>query len=102
MSSVIDFLERVGSDAQWRTASHDEIELALAAAQIEVPLREAILAKDASKLEALLGLTPQLGMFVPPDEEEEGEEDEEEDDSGENPQLKGIRDSLFRPSLQQS
>jgi hypothetical protein len=101
MSSVIDFLERVGSDAQWRTASHDEIELALAAAEIEVPLREAILAKDPSKLEALLGQVPQLGMMTLPDEEEEGEEDEE-DDAGEKPQPKSIRDSLFRPSLQQS
>jgi hypothetical protein len=59
MSSVIDFLERVGGDAQWRTASHDEMELALAAAEVEMPLREAILAKDASKLEALLGQMPQ-------------------------------------------
>jgi hypothetical protein len=99
MSSVIDFLERVGSDAQWRTASQDEIELALAAAEIEMPLRAAILANDASKLEALLGQAPQLGSMVPPDEEE-GEEDEE-DDAGEKPQLKSISDSLFHPSLQQ-
>ena len=99
MSSVIDFLERMGSDAQWRTASYDEIELALAAANIEMPLREAILAKDVCKFEALLGQTPQLGMMTPG--EEEGEEDEE-DDAGEKPQPKSIRDSLFRPSLQQS
>ena len=100
MSSVIDFLERMGSDAQWRTASYDEIELALAAANIEMPLREAILAKDVCKFEALLGQTPQLGMMTPG--EEEGEEDEEDDDSGEKPQPKGIRGSLLRPSLQQS
>lgn len=104
MSSVIDFLERMGSDAQWRTASYDEIELALTAANIEMPLREAILAKDVCKFEALLGQTPQLGMMTPGEEEgeEEGEEDEEDDDSGEKPQPKGIRGSLLRPSLQQS
>ena len=101
MSSVFDFLERMGSDAQWRTASHDEIDLALAAAEIDVPLREAILAKDAFKLEALLGQASQLGMMIPPDEEEEGEEDEE-DDSDEKPQLKAARDSRFHASLQQS
>jgi hypothetical protein len=101
MSSVIDFLERIGSDAQWRTASEDEIELALTAANIEMPLREAILAKDVSKFEALLGQTPQLGMMTPPDEEE-GEEDEEDEHSGEKPQPKGARDSRFHASLLRS
>jgi hypothetical protein len=76
------------------------MELALAAAEVEMPLREAILAKDASKLEALLGQMPQLGIMIPPDEEE-GEEDEE-DDAGEKPELKSIRGSLSHLSLQQS
>ncbi|GLQ46660.1 hypothetical protein GCM10007862_17110 [Dyella lipolytica] len=100
MLSVVDFLERMGSDAQWRNASQDEVEIALAEAEVEAPLRDAILARDASKLEALLQQGPLIAMFVPPDEEEEGEEDDE-DDSGEKPHPQGARDSQFRPSLRQ-
>jgi hypothetical protein len=99
MSSVFDFLERMGSDAQWRNASKDEVEIALAEAEVEAPLREAILTRDVSKLETLLQQTPLIAMLIPPDEEE-GEEDDE-DDSGEKPHPQGARDSLFRLSLSQ-
>ena len=55
MPNVIDFLERAGQDALLRRASHVEVELALANAQIEPELRSAILDRDMSRLEALLG-----------------------------------------------
>lgn len=55
MSNVIDFLEKMGQDAQLRHASQDAVQLALANAQVEPELRAAILANDQKKLEALLG-----------------------------------------------
>lgn len=100
MLSVVDFLERMGSGAQWRNAPQDEVEIALAEAEVEALLREAILTRDAFKLETLLQQTPLIAMLIPPDEEEEGEEDDE-DDSGEKPHPQGARDSLSRPSLPQ-
>lgn len=82
MSSVIDFLERMGSEAHWRHASENELELALVQADIAAPERSAILAKDAAKLQALLRLRPLFAMQTPPDEE--GDEDEGEEDEGDD------------------
>lgn len=89
MSDVIDFLERMGQDAQWRHASQDEVELALTGAEVAPELQAAILAKDLAQLEMLLGQAPLCGCYLPgKEEEEEGDEDEEtpsrepEEDSG--------------------
>jgi hypothetical protein len=77
MSDVIDFLEKMGQDAQLRHGSPDEVELALASAEVAPELQSAILAKDQTQLETLLGQAPVCVMFFP------GKEDEEEDDEGE-------------------
>ena len=78
MTDVIDFLERMGQDAQLRHASQDEVELALTNAEIAPELQTAILAKDQAHLETLLGQVPLCAMFMPGEEvEEEGGEDEE-------------------------
>ncbi|HUW52536.1 MAG TPA: hypothetical protein VMV99_03835 [Rhodanobacter sp.] len=78
MSNVIDLLERMGQDARLRHASQDEVELALAGAQIDPELRAAILAKDQRKIEELLGRGHLCCLMVP------GKEDED-DDSEESP-----------------
>jgi hypothetical protein len=88
MASVIDFLEKMGSEAQWRNASHDEIELALDKTEIETPMCSAILSKNASEVQALLRQIPLIGFQVPsptplPDEEEEQEGDDEDSDEDE-------------------
>ena len=82
MSDVIDFLERVGQDAQWRNASQDEMELALAHAQIDPELQAAILAKDQQKLGVLLGQVNVCCMEEPwkNDEDEDTEETPSQDD----------------------
>jgi len=77
MSDVINFLERMGRDAQFRHASQDEVELVLASEQIDPDLQAAILAKNPSQLETLLG----LGVFCCM--QEPGKEDEDEDDDSE-------------------
>jgi hypothetical protein len=81
MLNVIDFLERAGRDAQFRNASQVDVELALENTQIEPELRSAILARDQSRLEALLERAPLLCMQFPgkEDEDEEGEEDDTEE-----------------------
>ena len=80
MPNVIDFLERAGQDALLRRASHVDVELALANAQIEPELRSAILDRDISRLEALLERGPLLCMQFPgKEDEEEGEEDDTEE-----------------------
>src|SRR5215469_12879481 len=80
MSSVIDFLERMGSDAQWRHASQEDLDLALAETDITAPERTAILAKDALALKALLRQVPLFAMQIPGAPDEEGDEDEGEED----------------------
>jgi len=79
MSNVIEFLEKLGQDAQLRDAPQEELAAALAEAQVEAPYCSAILAKDASQLQDLLGLRPMLYVLMPAEEEEEEDgEDEEE------------------------
>jgi hypothetical protein len=78
MSNVIDFLERIGRDAQLRHGSQDEVEMALANAEIAPELRAAIIAKNQVRLEALLGQGSICCAFFPVKEgEEEGDETEE-------------------------
>ncbi|KLD64037.1 hypothetical protein [Dyella japonica] len=82
MSNVIEFLEKLGSDARLFQGAKDEIALALADAKIEATAGEAILARNVEELHALLKVVP-LCCFqtVPrrPDEEEEEEEQEGEE-----------------------
>jgi hypothetical protein len=84
VSDVIDFLERLGQDADLRSANTDEIEAALLNAGIEPGLRQAILGDDRRALEALLGADGNVCCVVfkedEEEEEEEGEEEEEEEE----------------------
>ncbi len=91
MSNVFDFLERLGRDAQLNRACDAELELAMARADIDPAVREAILMRDQQQLEKLLGADANVCcMIIAPareqdEDEEEGEprKDEDEDDSGE-------------------
>jgi len=81
VSNVIDFLERLGGDANLRYASDDAVEAALKLAGIDEAVRAAIVAKDQGALEALLGADTNVCCIVEkPDDEEEEEEDDEDDD----------------------
>jgi hypothetical protein len=77
MTDVIDFLEKMGQDAQRRYASQGEVEQALTGTQIAPALQTAILAKDQAQLENLLRLVPLCAPYFPGNEEEEGDENEE-------------------------
>jgi hypothetical protein len=96
MTSVIDFLEKMGKDAQLRHASQDELVLALEEAQIEASLGAAIIAKSTSELYALLHQGPLFCVQSAPGKEEEEEEEGEGDEDAEPkaPAKKSSRKSL--------
>jgi hypothetical protein len=92
MTDVIDFLERMGQDAQLRHASQDEVELALTSAEIAPELQAAILAKDQAQLETLLGQAPVCIMYLPGEEEEDDENEEAPSkEPDEAPEHSGLR-----------
>jgi hypothetical protein len=76
MTDVIDFLEKMGQDAQLRYGSQNEVELALESAQIAPALQAAILAEDHEHLNTLLGQEVFCAMLFPGDEEEEDDTEE--------------------------
>ncbi len=78
MTDVIDFLERIGQDAQLRHGSQDELELALSSTDLAPDLQSAILAKDQARLGTLLEQVPQCNVFFPSKEDEEQDDESEE------------------------
>jgi hypothetical protein len=89
----------MGSSAQWGDATKDEMELALANAEVEGPLRSAILDKDVAQLQVLLQQKPLVGFISPA--EEPNEEDEEKEGEDE-PSEKEARRSLVCSSASNS
>ncbi|HEY9130150.1 MAG TPA: hypothetical protein VIM98_00220 [Dyella sp.] len=78
MSSIIEFLERMGGSAPLRNGSDAELALALDEAQVDATASSAILTKDPSRLQKFLGVESMFIVQMPVEEEEEdGEEDEE-------------------------
>jgi hypothetical protein len=83
MMDAIDFFEKVGQDARLRYATSEELEDALARAQLDPAVQAAIINDDAQRLHALLGARAQLCCLIEKPEEGEEEEDEDaEDDDG--------------------
>jgi hypothetical protein len=84
VSEVIEFLERLGSDARLRYANHDEVAHALAEAGIQDPARATILRGDRPTLESLLDAKPNVfcGVVVPEEEREDEKDDDEKEDDG--------------------
>lgn len=86
MLNVIDFLERMGRDAQLRSATGLEVEAALLRAGIEPSARAAILGGDQLLLESLVGASHNICCMinVPEEEEESEEEDDDKEEEGED------------------
>jgi hypothetical protein len=89
VSNVIDFLERLGQDADLCRASGEMLEEALRESGIDPALRAALLANNPRALEALLGAQSNTCCLVwkedeEPKKEEEEEEEEPEKEEGEN------------------
>jgi hypothetical protein len=78
VSNVIDFLQRLGQDADLRHAPRTALEQALAEAGIDPALREALLGADQRKLESLLGADTNVCAMIAPGKKEDEEEDEDD------------------------
>ncbi|WP_426270120.1 hypothetical protein ACN9MB_20635 [Dyella kyungheensis] len=83
MSDVIEFLEKLGSDARLFQAARETVALALADAQVEAAAGEAILARNVEELQALLKVVP-LHCFQSAPKREGEEEEEEQEEEGED------------------
>ena len=83
MLNVIDFLERMGQDADLKHASAEMLEEALRDSGIEPALRAALLGKDRRALEGLLGTQSTVCCIIFKDDEEEEEEKPEDEDEEE-------------------
>jgi hypothetical protein len=79
VSNVIDFLQRLGQDADLRRAPRTALELALAETGIDPALREALLRADQRKLESLLGADTNVCAMSPGKKEDDEEEEDDED-----------------------
>lgn len=80
MSSVIEFLEQMGADAQLRHASQEDIAHALTESQIDSEVGAAIIAKSTADLYALLKLRPMFHIQNFPGPWPEIEEDVENEE----------------------
>jgi hypothetical protein len=84
MPDIVDFLERVGQDALLNRASRSELELVLAGVKMDQQVREALIAGDRQRLEALFDVAPLCAMLIPGEEQEEEQEDEDTEESPEH------------------
>jgi hypothetical protein len=84
MSSVIEFLEKLGADARLRQGTSDELALALAEARIEASASEAILSSNVEELYAVLKQAPMFCVQTVPEDDEEDDGDEEQETSNRN------------------
>jgi CO dehydrogenase/acetyl-CoA synthase beta subunit len=81
MSTVIEFLEKLGADAHLRQATRDEVALALADARVDASASEVILAGDIEALYALLEQAPMCCVQTVPHKEDEDEEEEDDEEA---------------------
>lgn len=97
MSDIIDFMERMGGDAQLSQASPEELGEVLSATDFAPEVQSAVISRDALQLNTLLGTMPACVLVapphppgpgpspvqpaVPPPPPEEGEQDETRDSS---------------------
>lgn len=96
MSDVIEFLEKLGSDARLLEAAKEEVALALADAKVDMAAGEAILARNVGDLYDLLKVAPLCCLQTVPRREGEEEEEEQEEDGGEG------KDEPAKPSKEKS
>ncbi|QNJ99797.1 hypothetical protein [Dyella telluris] len=98
MSSVIEFLERLGADAHLRQATKEEVALALADACVEATASEAILSGQSEALYALLKRAPMVCVQTVPHKEDE-EEEEDEDEQPKSPDKSASRSFIGARAL---
>lgn len=66
MSDIIDFMERMGSDAQLSRASADELAEVLSISDLAPEVQSALIAQDVARIGLLLGTKPMCMLVAPP------------------------------------
>jgi len=86
MTTIVDFLERVGKDPELRHATAAELDQALTGIGIDPELRAAIAHGDQARLESLLGAATNVccGLHTPDDEDEEDAEEDDDEEQNED------------------
>jgi hypothetical protein len=84
VSNLIDFMERLGQDADLHRALIVDLEKALRDAGLEPALKDAILGNDRPALEALAGADGNVCCMIFKEDEEEEPEEEEEEEEGDD------------------
>lgn len=90
MSDVIEFLERMGHDAQLSRATKDSLDFSLMLAGLDPALQATICGGDRVKLGAFMGAAPACGFLAPG--EEQDEDDSEETPSPDNDEERSVSD----------
>ena len=80
MTEIIDFLQKLGQDAQLRHAGYGEIRAALAAARIDKVAADAILAGDERTLAQYLAAPSEVCCLIFVPQREDDEEPQKEDE----------------------
>ena len=99
MGNVIDFLERLGSDAHLRAIAGENLERALAETSIDPVVKAAMLGQDRQQLETLIGAQANVCCMVRPGEEDDEEEEEEDDDDDDDDDEEEVRLSVANASV---
>lgn len=95
MSNVINFLEKMGQDARLCHASQSEVGLVLAETPVTEEIRTAILARDHSGLNALLGQNVFFCMQFPVKEDDD-------EDTGESPARENEESASYSADIVQA
>ena len=90
MSNVIEFLERMGSDAGWRGGQVSDVELAIADSTLAPAIKAALLARDSESLRVLIDGASNLCCLVHNPDDDEDEEEEEEHDEEEEVRVREV------------
>lgn len=86
MSNVIEFLERMGADAELRHASKEDLAQALTDASVDEAVGAAIIARSTTDIYALLDQQrPMFHVQKEPGREDEDEEDEDDEEGEDEP-----------------
>ena len=99
MSDMIEFLERMGSDAGLRDATSTELVEALVEARIDPLLRKAVLAGDQRRLEFALDAVPNVCCMthMPQGDEDLEEQERQAKESTKQPERKASAQLSFEP-----
>lgn len=86
MSSIIQYLESIGRDATFGALGPEQYAAAIAALEIDDASRQALLRRDATALNDVLGGRPTMFCLIAPAEDDDDQGEDEQDDKQQDDQ----------------